>query len=153
MVEKHLRVSILKVHALGLINDFITAFNPIEYVCYFEKKTEDNPHIHCYLKYDKEPTKQKVSEFMKKQPLVKNNKFIGGYYHKAQFTDKESNIVYTIKNGCEILKNINVDEYKIMTEAINKDKELSSREKLYNRYIKKHGINYPTSSFFLSTSE
>ena len=152
-MEYHLRVSVKLEHAEGVMKDFITAFKPKEYVCCYENKGDDkneevNPHIHCYLKYDKEPSKQKVSEFMKRQPILKNET-VAGYYHRKQTKTTDENIVYTIKGRHYIVKNIDVSSAELKTECINQDKKLSSREKLYKRYVLKNGINYPMSKYML----
>jgi len=91
-------------------NSFIATFKPLEYVCCYENKNlesgfdvddfdnEQNPHIHVWLKYDKVPTKQKVSEFFKKQPIIKKGT-VAGYYHRAQIKTTEANVIYTVKHG------------------------------------------------------
>lgn len=174
MSEYHLRVSVKHDDAIKVLNDFMTAFKPIEVVCFYENKNyartyisqcpghenckitcfneneiieeEINPHIHTYLKYDKIPTKQKVSEFFKSQPILKA-KNVAGYYHKKQSGTTEDNIVYVIKNNHCVYKNIDIEKYKIKSEKINLDKKLSSKEKLYNRYIERFGLEYPSSKF------
>lgn len=175
MSEYHLRVSVKHDDAYKLIKDFITAFKPIEIVCYYENKNklgfnyednipethekckinihrdeldEINPHIHTYLKYDKIPTKQKVSEFFKSQPILKVGS-VAGYYHKVQKKTTEENIVYTCKGGHLVFKNKDIEEYRIKTELINENKKLSSKEKLYNIYIERFGLKYPSSKFEL----
>lgn len=157
MIEKHLRISVKYANAKNVIEAFIGRFKPIEWVCCYENKNanptdlseEINPHIHCYLKYEKEPTSQKVSEFFKKQPIIKKNN-VAGYYHRVQKETTEQNIVYTIKHQNFISSNIEkeiLDNYIKKSEEIDEDKKLKPNDKLYNRYIEKFGIMLPSSKF------
>lgn len=156
-MEYHLRLSIQKTNALVLLNAFCASFKPAEVVsCYEFTKIEDdgtiiNPHTHSYLKYNKEPTKQAISAFFKKWQylLLKPTKETAGYSHKKQKKGTEENIVYTIKGGDYLQNTIGDDivKYKEKTELINMSKTLSSREKIYNEWVLKNGIVYPSSKF------
>lgn len=159
VVEKHLRVSVKHINAHSVISSFVATFKPLEWVCCYENKNLDpsnleneiNPHIHCYLKYDKVPTSQKISDFFKKQPILKS-KNIAGYYHKIQSKTTKDNIIYTIKHQNFIDTNISkeiLDKYIEESNSIDEDKKLSSKDKLYNRYIKKYGLILPSSKFDL----
>lgn len=121
------------------------------------EENEKNPHIQALIYYNENsiPTKQQISEFFKSQPILKgkdeNGKNIAGYYHKEINKSEECNILYILKDGHIISKDgFKEDEWNELikkTNEINNDKKLSSKEKLYNRYIEKFGLIYPSSKF------
>lgn len=153
-MEFHCRFSIKKENASQCVNAFIARFKPVSFVFAYENKghnegIELNPHVHSYLKYDKAPTKQQLSEFFKKQPL---NKKTAGYYHKKQKETTEKNIIYVIKNECILENNFDdkiIKDYILKSKTVDEDKKLSSRDKLLNRWRQQSLICMPSSKFDL----
>lgn len=184
MSIKHLRISCEHKHVNHVFQSFINRFKPkkwfgayenknkeaIEYTDYNinehsfckqilckEEDTEINPHIQALMVYNIEPTKQAISEFFKKMPILKNKddkgKNIAGYYHKEITTDEETNLIYMLKDNHIIsyggYTETEIKELNKKSEIINEDKKLSPKEKLYNRWVKVKGITYPTSKYEL----
>lgn len=153
-MEFHCRFSIMKNNASQCIDAFLGKFKPVSFCFAYENKGHEegielNPHVHAYLKYEKAPTKQQLSEFFKKQPLDKKK---AAYYHRKQNETTEQNIIYTIKNECIISNNLDekiLNECKIKSKTIDEDKKLSSRDKILNRWKEQQIIMLPSSKFQL----
>jgi len=106
-MEFHLRITVKYENAKHILDKFVATFKPVEYISGYENgdfrfdqnMPEVNPHCHAYLKYDKVPTKQKISSFFKLQSLERKSECMAGYYHRLQNTSREQNIVYSIKKN------------------------------------------------------
>lgn len=181
--EYHLRVSVKHDLASDVINAFIKKFNPKKWICCYENKNDEeeaptfeeydqkmhdkckinedmykekNPHIHTYIMYTKVPTKQKISEFFKTQPILKEGT-VAGYYHREQTKTSAENIIYTTKGKHFIsyhgFTESEIENFNVKNDKINEDKQLHTREKLFNRYkenvINNSGYEYPPSKFEL----
>lgn len=118
---------------------------------------ETNPHVQAVIVYNIEPTKQQVSTFFKTMPILKNKtedgKNVAGYYHKDVKKTEGDNIVYCMKD-CHIISifGYSNEDLKIFEER-NKEiivsKTLSSREKIYNKWIEVNGYKFPNSKYEL----
>jgi len=182
MSIKHLRISCEHKNVNHVLNSFISKFKPIKWFAAYENKNkeeceykdyivnehsncklihneeeETNPHIQALMVYNIEPSKQSVSDFFKKMPILKNKdesgKNIAGYYHKEINKTEEDNIIYMLKDG-HIISYGGYTEKEIIelnkkSEIINEDKKLTSKEKLYNRWVKLNGLRYPKSKYEL----
>lgn len=180
-MSKHLRISCEHKNVSFVLQSFINKFKPVKWFAAYENKNEleieyrdyipndhtkcrihegeleKNPHIQALMVYHEEPSKQTVSDFFKKMPILKgkdeNGKNIAGYYHKEIKKSEEENLIYMLKDGHIISyygwTDEEINELTKKSELINENKKLSSREKLYKIYIEKYGIKYPSSKYKL----
>lgn len=156
-MEYHLRVSSTKQNSERVLNEFVSSFKIVAIVSAYEHKGIENdivinPHCHSYIKYDVVPTKQAISAFFKKWKhlIIKPANETAGYSHIKQKKTKDENIIYTIKDG-DIIKNTlgDLKEWQEKTKIINDSKSLSSRDKIYNKWIDINGYNLPKSKYEL----
>ena len=162
-MEYHLRISGYRDDCISILQKLKETFDIKNMVSCYEYTGMDefadsmptpiNPHSHSYIEYNKVPTTQKMSNFMKMQPLLRGSfKCVAGYSHKIQKTTKEQQLIYLTKDSDIIystLSNEQLEPYKVKSEQINKDKLKTPKEKLLSRWIEKNGNVYPSSKYEL----
>lgn len=144
--EYQLRISQNKSEATQILNEFQKKFKVNQMVACFEHKgyNEDgsfiNPHSHAYIKYGVVPSKQSISDFFKKQALLKDE-CQAGYSHKIQKTSTDRNLVYVVKQRDIIINTIgDLKKWLDLSAKVDDEKKIPTRDKLYELW-KEHNNN------------
>jgi len=145
----HLRITGERDKLKQLTEQYIAQYKPYAYAFAYEE-VDDNHHIHGHLEYNKVPTKQSISQWMK----VKG--YSGKYYHQLVKTTVEANLIYICKDLDILYHNIvpsRMEHIMKKTKEINANKKLEQRHKLlmeYNKYIATYTIkDFQTTLFTL----
>lgn len=151
--EYHLRISQNKNECVQILTAFTKKFKVNQIVSAFEHKgyNEDgsfiNPHSHSYIKYGVVPSKQSISDFFKKQALLKDE-CQAGYSHVKQKTSRDKNLVYVVKQKDIILNTIgDIQKWIDLSAKVDDEKKMPTRDKLYLLWVEEFGITLPTSKF------
>lgn len=120
---------------------FLKHFKPKKFILNFETKDDkndkedyNNPHCHFIAEYETEPTKQQMSEFMKKYKQLCPHAGVH-YYHKKMKVDFHRALAYNIKQDYLIMATTNFtdEDFNKANEYIDKyeeDKKLNALMKL-----------------------
>jgi len=143
MQSYHIRItSIDRIHALKIVNDFITKFMAklIKYVFSHEISGSGQSHIHGHIQYksDEVIPRSTLCDFFKALGLQ------GKYYHKIVQKEDELNILYVIKELDILTHNFSEEEFQTfleLTNTINENKKKNLKEKLIDHFLDKPYIN------------